>query len=223
MARRSNGLDVYLEIGKKKTFACAVEWPGWCRSGRDEAGALQALRDSGPRYAQALRAAGLDFRAPDDEAAFTVAQRLPGNATTDFGAPGIVPDFDSRPVDEAELARLQTILKACWAALDAAVAHAQGKTLRTGPRGGGRTAEEIVRHVRDAEAGYCSSMGGKIAKTATYDEARQVILEALAASARGEIAEYGPRGGKRWPARYFARRSAWHVLDHAWEIEDRAE
>jgi hypothetical protein len=38
---------------------------------------------------------------------------------------------------------------------------------------------------------------------------------------RGELAERGPRGGIRWPARYYVRRAAWHVLDHAWEIEDR--
>ena len=27
---------------------------------------------------------------------------------------------------------------------------------------------------------------------------------------------------KGWPHRYAARRIAWHVLDHAWEMEDRA-
>ena len=28
--------DVYLELGTKRVFACALEWPGWCRGGRDE-------------------------------------------------------------------------------------------------------------------------------------------------------------------------------------------
>jgi hypothetical protein len=51
---------------------------------------------------------------------------------------------------------------------------------------------------------------------------RQAILDALAASARGEMAPRGPRGGLRWTPRYFVRRVAWHVLDHAWEVEDRA-
>ena len=50
----------------------------------------------------------------------------------------------------------------------------------------------------------------------------EAMLEALAASVRGEVPETGPRGGKRWSARYFVRREAWHVLDHAWEIEDRS-
>ena len=43
-----------------------------------------------------------------------------------------------------------------------------------------------------------------------------------AASAHGEVASHGPRGGVRWSARYFVRRAAWHALDHVWEIEDRA-
>jgi hypothetical protein len=31
----------------------------------------------------------------------------------------------------------------------------------------------------------------------------------------------GPLAEKGWPARYAARRIAWHALDHAWEMEDR--
>ncbi|MGH2809540.1 MAG: hypothetical protein ACRDIA_01520, partial [Actinomycetota bacterium] len=47
---------------------------------------------------------------------------------------------------------------------------------------------------------------------------RETFLEALKARAAGEIPDRGPRGGKRWTARYAIRRSAWHALDHAWEI-----
>jgi hypothetical protein len=48
------------------------------------------------------------------------------------------------------------------------------------------------------------------------------VIDGLRASARGEIPAKGPRGGMRWTARKFARRLAWHAIDHAWEIEDRA-
>jgi hypothetical protein len=89
MAQAANNIDVYLEIGKKRTFAGAIEWPGWCRSGRDEGSALQALLDYGPRYASMLRAARLGFHAPADVAAFVVVERLAGNTTTDFGAPDV--------------------------------------------------------------------------------------------------------------------------------------
>lgn len=223
MAQSSNTIDVYLEIGKKRTFASAVEWPGWTRRGRDEADALQALLEAGPRYARILGPVRLDFQTPDDASAFVVAERLEGNMTTDFGTPGRIPTGDAHPVDDGELQRLQSVLKACWQALDAAVARAEGRTLRVGPRGGGRDLDRIVQHVREGEAGYTSSLGGKIPANAAPDKARQIVLEALAASAHGEIAEYGVRGGKRWPPRYFVRRAAWHVLDHAWEIEDRSQ
>ena len=45
-------IAIYLEIGAKRTFACAVDWPGWSRSGRDEDQAITALLDSAPRYAK---------------------------------------------------------------------------------------------------------------------------------------------------------------------------
>jgi hypothetical protein len=218
--------EVYLEIGQTRTFAVALDWPGWCRSGRDEASALQALCDYGSRYAGALQTTQLTFHAPSEAFAFVVVERLKGNTTTDFGAPDVTPTYDALPVQDTELQRLLTILKACWQALDAAAESAQGKTLRTGPRGGGRTLDGILQHVCGSEIGYLSSLGGKAPPTEARqpfrDEIRQAILETLVASAHGEIAEFGPRGGKRWSPRYFTRRLAWHVLDHAWEIEDRS-
>jgi hypothetical protein len=225
-AQLTDSIDVYLEIGKK-TFAGAVAWPGWCRSGRDEAAALQALYDYAPRYARALRAAPLDFQAPADVSAFRVVERLKGDATTDFGAPGAAPADDARTVDDRELQRFQTLLDACWRAFDAAAKAAKGKELRKGPRGGGRDVEGIVQHVLGADTSYLAQLGWKF-KLAEADEpdtalrrVRQVMLEAMAAAARGEVPSQGPRGGARWATRYFVRRVAWHVLDHAWEIEDR--
>ena len=52
-------IAVYLEIGPKRTFAGAVEWPGWCRIGRGEEEALEALLAYAPRYARVVEAAGL--------------------------------------------------------------------------------------------------------------------------------------------------------------------
>ena len=225
MAKSSNNIDVYLEIGKKRTFAGAIDWPGWCRMGRDEATTLQALLEAGPRYARILRPARLGFQAPHDVSAFVIVERLKGNATTDFGAPDLALTSDAHPIGDTELQRLQAILNACWRALDVAVESAQGKTLRTGPRGGGRSLDGILQHVQGSEIGYLSSLGGKAPLTEglqpSQAEIRQAILETLVASAHGEIADRGPRGGKRWPPRYFVRRITWHVLDHVWEIEDR--
>src|SRR5512143_3542460 len=99
---------VCLEIGSKLTFAVALDWPGWSRSGKDQASALQALFEYAPRYAAALRSARLGFRLPPDTSAFVIAERLKGDTTTDFGAPGRVPGSDVRPVEEADLRRLQS-------------------------------------------------------------------------------------------------------------------
>ena len=218
-------LDVYLEVGNRRTFAAALDWPGWCRAGRDQASALQALFEYGPRYSRILRSARLGFRVPRNISSFKILERLKGNATTDFGAPDRPASSDAKPLDKAELRRLQRILKACWRAFDEAVEQAGGKKLRTGPRGGGRKIDAIVEHVLGAEMGYLSQLGGKVSRSETplspLEQTRKAILNTLAAAERGEIASHGSRGGKRWPARYFVRREAWHVLDHVWEIEDR--
>jgi hypothetical protein len=118
-------------------------------------------------------------------------------------------------------------MEAYWQAFDAAVQAASGKELRKGPRGGGRELESIVGHVLGADTSYLKAVGWKLEKREAENLAeelartRQAVLDALAAAARGELPTHGPRGGIMWTPRYFARRVAWHLLDHLWEIEDR--
>jgi hypothetical protein len=219
--------EIYFEIGKKRVFAGAVAWPGWCRRGKDEASAMQALFDYGPRYAQVLQSTDLRFVAPEERSLFHVVEHLEGDATTDFGAPGAIPSSDREPIEDGDLGRFQAILAACWRAFDQAAAQAEGVQLRKGPRGGGRDLPKMVDHLLEADAAYLARLGWKTAKTQDLERhdrlvrTRQAILEGLASAARGELPAKGPRGGLRWPPRYFVRRVAWHVLDHAWEIEDR--
>ncbi|HYU56835.1 MAG TPA: DinB family protein [Actinomycetota bacterium] len=216
-----------MEIAPKRTFAAALDWPGWCRPGVDSDAALAALFENGPRYGRAVASARLGFRPPRDPSALRVVQRVKGNATTDFGAPGVEARSDRRPLDDAERRRSERLLRACWRALDQAAEGAAGRELRKGPRGGGRSLAGIVRHVVEAEEGYLNALGWKPPKAGRgafaerMADVRGAVLEGLAASARGEIAPRGPRGGVRWRPRYFVRRVAWHALDHAWEIEDR--
>lgn len=219
--------DVYLEIGAKRTFAGALEWPGWCRPGTDPDAALAALLDHGPKYATILRGTRLGFVAPASGADLRVVERIRGNATTDFGAPGMAPKCDANPVDDTELGRFEKLLGAAWRAFDAAVDAARGTILRTGPRGGGRSVDGIVEHLLEADGAYLGQVGGKrpIDRGAGVEErltqTRDAIVAALGAAARGEIPAKGPRGGIRWTARYFVRRVAWHVVAHVWEIERR--
>ena len=222
----STRIDVYLERGTKRTFAGALDWPGWCRHGADDSEALAALLDYAPKYASILAGTRLGFVAPIDLRQLSVVERLPGTATTDFGAPAVPPSIDrERLCTPAEVGRFEKILRAGWRAFDRAVAAARGKRLATGPRGGGRPLDAIVAHVIDADGAYLRGVGWKPTAAAEPTErlvaTRDAILAALRASAAGEIPERGPRGGTRWTARYFVRRVAWHVMAHVWEIERR--
>ncbi|RPJ49572.1 MAG: hypothetical protein EHM21_06745, partial [Chloroflexi bacterium] len=161
MAKTPEKVDVYLETGAKRTFAGAAAWPGWSRSGRDAESALQALLDYGPRYAQVMQIREIAFDSPVTASAFNVIEQIEGNATTDFGAPGVAPGFDAEPVDAAELTRLTAVLQACWQTFDEIAQSAAGKALRAGPRGGGRPTDKILWHVINAEAGYLASLDGK--------------------------------------------------------------
>jgi hypothetical protein len=202
---------VIIEGGAKRTFASAVDWPGWCRSGRGEEAALEALAAYRERYAGAL---GQDVA----DAAFEVIERLKGDASTDMGTPGAAGAIDAKPLTDTELERQIAILEACWSAFDRTLQAAAGRTLRTGARGGGRNLEKIHAHVVEADGIYQTAVAGpgKV-------KDRKAFVEALWTRHRGRLPDSGPRGGRRWTARYAIRRAAWHALDHAWEIEDRLE
>jgi hypothetical protein len=221
-------IPVYLEIGSRRTFAVAVEWPGWARIGRNEGEALESLAAYGPRYARSTGTAAEELAEPIDASALGVVERLKGNATTDFGAPDASPAADARPVGDADGERLLTLLRAAWAAFDAAARDAVGFELRKGPRGGGRDLGRILEHVLGADGGYVSMIGARFRRDPAGDAAaemsrlRDIAVGAFRARVRGEPLPEGRRTKKLWTPRYYVRRSAWHALDHAWEIEDRA-
>jgi len=191
--------EVYLEVGTKKVFACAVDWPGWERSGKTEEAALEALAAYGPRYAAVVGRKRLSTT-------FDVVDHVKGTATTDFGAPDARTSFDERPLP----AQWIDILDASWRAFDAAVA-ASSPTLVKGPRGGGRDRDAIGDHVREAERSYARQIGVRLPPRTPWPDQRAAILGAL----RAGVVE------ARWPVRYYVRRTVWHILDHAWEIEDK--
>jgi len=216
---------VYLEIGAKRVFACAADWPGWCRSGKDERQALEALVAAAPRYAPVATAAGFAFPATISVDALAVVERLQGSTTTDFGAPAAVAMSDLRPLAPGEAEGLAALLMASWATFGRVVAGAPAK-LRKGPRGGGRDRDPIVHHVLAAEAQYARKLGIRrpqpdLGDTTAIDALRAAIVGTIRS---GELPALPSRPtSPSWPLRYAARRIAWHVLDHAWEIEDRTD
>ncbi|HEY4026826.1 MAG TPA: hypothetical protein VGO86_10395 [Candidatus Dormibacteraeota bacterium] len=212
---------VYLEVGRKRVFACALDWPGWCRAGRNEEQALAALDAYRPRYAPVAQRAGLELP-PGAALTFDVVERLPGTAGyTDFGAPGEIATSDTRPIGVEEARRLASLVEAAWATFDSVVERAPAE-LRKGPRGGGRDRDRMVEHVLGAEAAYARKLGVRHRQPAAGDRPailalRTALIEALSQPSNGT-----PSATNAWPHRYAARRIAWHVLDHAWEIEDRS-
>ena len=213
--------DVYIESGNKRVFACAYDWPGWCRSAKDEDGALQTLAAYAERYAPVTRRAGQRFDL-NTAGRLRVVERLKGSANTDFGVPHEVAKRDTTPLTGAEAKRLSSLVKAAWATFDQVAAKAPTK-LRKGPRGGGRDRDKMVEHVVGADGAYARKLGLRLAVPTADDvravrQFREAMLEALETASKGR-----PLVEKGWPQRYAARRIAWHALDHAWEIEDRSE
>ena len=209
---------VVLEVGARRVFASAADWPGWCRPGRTEDAAVQALEEYRARYAAVARRAEVPFRpAP----AYDVVDRVSGDATTDFGAPGRVAATDAEPMSAVEARRQVALLRAGWAELDR-LAREAPEQLRKGPRGGGRDRDAVVEHVVAAEQAYARKVGVRHKPPAPGDRAavaalRAELADVLAAARSGE-----PLAERGWPARYALRRVTWHVLDHVWEIEDKS-
>lgn len=213
-------LSVYLEIGAKRVFAAAVDWPGWCRSAKTEDGALEELVAYATRYAVVANRAKVRF-APATAPHLEIVERIEGSATTDFGAPGEIPAIDRQPLKLPEAARLAKLVIASWQVLDE-VASSAPATLRKGPRGGGRDRDAMLTHVIAAEASYARKVGVKV-RAPRFDDSAAVegMRDAIAAALRGS-SDGSPVVEKGWPPRYAAQRIAWHVLDHAWEIEDKS-
>jgi len=207
---------VYLEVGAKRVFASASDWPGWCRAGKNEQAALEALAAYARRYAPVTGIAKIAFPAKAADS-FDVVERLRGNATTDFGAPGAIAKDDSRKLTARDTDRMCALLEACWTALDRVVARAPA-SLRKGPRGGGRDRDKMFEHVLGAESAYAAGLGLKLKQPDFKDaggvrDFRRALLEGVRT----------PINGAKWPPAFAVRRTAWHALDHMWEIEDRSQ
>ncbi|MBE1593072.1 hypothetical protein ACFPOI_20660 [Nonomuraea angiospora] len=203
---------VYLEIGPKKVFACSLDWPGWCRVAKGEEAALDLLMEYVPRYGAVAARAGLDF-APGDP---VVVARVQGSDITDFGAPYAVPDLDQEPLAASEAARGVALLRAAWALFDECAAVSP-EDLRKGPRGGGRDLSRVVRHVEEAERAFARKVDVRhrpYKEPGDRDAMRAELAEVLSRA-------WEPPQTTGWPPRYALRRTAWHVVDHLWEIEDR--
>jgi hypothetical protein len=214
-------LRVILEIGKKRrVVAGAMDWPGLDRWGTSEDDALGKLSSYLPRYAGVAERAGMGS-AFKRSSAVEVVERVPGSSSTDFWGIAHVPSQIERDVlSGADLDRRLDLLRACWAYFDDIAAHVSGE-LRPQPRGGGRSRDQIIRHTYGNEPGQFSR---KVEVRTPLD----VVLtpDGLATHRReylDAIRAYNAEGkpARTWPIQFLVRRTAHHVIDHAWEMQDR--
>jgi len=211
-------IDVFVEAGRKRVFASALDWPGLARSGKTEELAVVALADYLPRYAAVASRAGLEPPGGD----VVVVERLPWVAKlADFGALSAPAAAEEKPISAGEGRRFAALLRAAWTEFESA-ARAAPDVLPKGPRGGGRDTDAIVDHVTETEVMHAAKLGIKLPRPEPEGDAatawlRSAMLEALEAGIDGV-----PGGASAWPPRYVVRRSGWHLLDHAWELQDKS-
>jgi hypothetical protein len=210
------------EVGAKKTFVWAIDWPGWCRAGRTSDAAVSNFLAAYHRYAMVARRAGFDLPAIDERDDVGSAESVPGGSGTDFGVPSAITDLDRRPTTTHEAERLARLVEAAWTVFDSVAASAPAE-LRKGPRGGGRDRDKMIGHVIEADHAYAREIGvrlpaGTLEDRAAVETERAAVLDVLRRPSDG-----GPLADRKWTQRYAARRIAWHALDHAWEMEDRTE
>ena len=222
----SRRIAVCLEVSPKQAVASALDWPGWCRADRDEGAALAALASYAGRYAPVAGQAGVSFGAT---VVFDVVERVPGGPATAFAAPEcrrpfpqIAAGAERAAVTPAAARRLAGLITAAWGTFDE-IAAASPAELRKGPRGGGRDRDELTGHVIGAETAYARKLGIKLKQPATGDIAAIEQLREAIAAVVGAPSDGSPVVPGGWTTRYAARRIAWHVLEHAWEMQDRAD
>lgn len=215
-------IRVMMELGRKKPVAVAVafDWPGWERSGKSEEDALRVLDTYRARYARVAELAGIadEFSGIGEP---VVVERIEGIGMTDFyGLSMRSAGPEQEQMSEAACERKIALLRACWTYFDE-VASRVSPELRKGPRGGGRDRDRIVQHVNNVETGDFALKVGVVTPDEAWRDpgALQAYRDAFCAAIR----ENNARGvaARNWTVQFVIRHSAYHLLDHAWEMEDR--
>lgn len=216
-------LRVMLEIGPKdkRMVAWAPDWPGLERDDKTDEAAIARLQAYLPRYAPIASLAGMgtEFTAATS-GAVAVVERYPGTGSTDFwGISFAFSDFDQQAMSSDELEHDLTLMRACWAFFDGVRARVSAE-MRKGPRGGGRDRDRIVRHTFGAEQDFAAKLGVSAPEGALLtDEGLRAYRDDYCAAIR-EFHAQG-KSARNWPLRYLMRHTAFHTLDHTWEMEDK--
>ena len=217
----TNQLRVTVEIGPKgkKVAAVAPDWPGLERGAKTEDAAIARLQSYLPRYAPVAKRAGMD----GEFAAITtldIVEQYPGTGSTDFwGISFAFSSIDKQAVSSEALERELTLMQACWAFFDD-VRFRVSAEMQKGVRGGGRDRDQIVRHTLANEMDWAGGLGlPNLYSENLTDEVVSTHRDAYCNAIRAFHAE--GKMARKWPLRYLIRHTAYHTLDHAWEMEDK--
>lgn len=217
----TNQLRVMLEIGPKgkKVVAVAPDWPGLERGAKTGDDAIARLQSYLPRYAWVANRAGMgkEFGAIQT---VDMVEQYPGVGSTDFwGISFAFSSIDRQAMSSEELERELTLMQTCWAFFDEVRVRVSAD-MQKGPRGGGRDRDQIVRHVIGVETDWATKLGLN-----TLDSASPTAeeLSAHRAAYCAAIRAFHSEGkmARNWPLRYLIRHTAYHTMDHAWEMEDK--
>jgi hypothetical protein len=220
----ANHTRVTLEIGLKgkKVVAVAPDWPGLERGAKTGEEAIERLRSYIPRYSQVAKLAEMDaeFEAIKN---VDVVEQYPGTGSTDFwGISFAFSSIDREGMSGDELERELMLMQACWAFFDG-VRRRVSAEMQKGPRGGGRDRDQIVRHTFVNEQDWAKMIGVITPDEAMLtDEGMNAHREAYCRAIR-DYHSQGKSAGRmaKWPLRYLIRHTAFHTMDHAWEMEDK--
>jgi hypothetical protein len=206
----------------KRSVAFSLDWPGWSRGAKSAELALDTLESYRERYRQVADLAGM-AREFDAAGPLEVVEDRVGTGSVDFWGISFAPSSTEQgPMSEAQLERGITILQACWAFFDGVAARVSPE-MRKGPRGGGRDRNRIIRHtIRTESEDFAKQVGLRIPEEAALTpdglrQHRETYVAAMRAYNAGEV----ERRMRSWTLPFLIRHSAFHTLDHAWEMEDK--
>jgi hypothetical protein len=205
----------------RKAVAFAVDWPGWSRGAKTPEAALELLESYRERYRPIAVAAKL-AKEFDAAGRLKVVEDQVGPGSTDFWGISFAPsDVEPEPMGEAELDRKITLLRACWKHFDAVGSRVSAE-MRKGPRGGGRERDEIIRHVIRVESlDFAKRLGLREAEDSSLTpKGLRDYRDEYVATMRAYNAGEGKRM-RSWNLPFLIRHSAFHTMDHAWEMEDK--
>ena len=206
----------------KRAVAFSLEWPGWSRGAKTAELALGTLEAYRERYRPVADLAGM-AREFDAAGPIEIVEDNLGTPSTDFWGISFAPSTTEHgPMDDADLERRLTLLRACWAYFDGVAARVSAE-MRKGPRGGGRDRDRIIRHtIRTESEDFAKQVGLRIEEEGALSPEglrtyRESYVRAMRAYNAGEVA----RPMRSWTLPFLIRHSAFHTLDHAWEMEDK--